>query len=121
MRVIRGWSTDPNRPATDPLLEKDWSFFLEFRGGNVCDPLNGKWFSEPYPTRVIRFFCKWPIFPFISWRFKNKCGYLGAKIYGADADAYLNWMPKEDVYVGSQALCFSARPFATVSKEDQRG
>lgn len=36
------------------------------------------------------------------------------KLYGADPEAYKNWMPKEDVYPGSQAVCFSLRPFATI-------
>lgn len=34
---------------------------------------------------------------------------LGAKVYGADAPEYVNWMAAEDVYAGSQAIQFSAR------------
>ena len=121
MKVIRGWSTNPDRPSDDPLLEKPYSLFIEFRGGDICDPQSGNWFQAPFPTRVWRAFLKYPLIPFISWRFKNKGGYLGAKIYGADSEAYLNWMPNEDVYTGSQAICISFRPFATISKEaDQK-
>ena len=119
MKIIRGWSTDPARNPMDPLLEKNWSFFLEFRGGDICDPVSiggmgGNWFDPPYPKHVMRWFCKWPILPFISWRCKKRQGYAGFKAYGADSEHYLNWMKHEDVYPGSQALCFSLRPFASV-------
>ena len=116
MRVIRGLSTNKEHPLTSPFPLTN-GVFIELRGGNICDPVfGGNWFSEPYPKHVLRFFCPWAILPFISWRFGNRGGYIGLKAYGADPEAYLNWMPKEDVYEGSQALCFSARPFATITK-----
>lgn len=34
---------------------------------------------------------------------------MGAKVYGADSPAYVNWMDAEDVYFGSQAIQFSGR------------
>ena len=115
MNVIRGWSTDRTRPLTDPLLEKN-GLFIEFRGGDVLDPvqISGNWFTPPFPSRVLRFFCKYPIFPFISYRLGKKGGYIGAKAYGADSEAYKNWMKPEEVYDGSRALCFSFRPFASM-------
>ena len=102
----------PDRYLKDPLLEKN-GLWIEFRGGDVCDPVFGNWFSPPWPKYVIRFFCKYPVLPWISWRIGKWVGYVGFKAYGADPKAYLNWMPAEDVYLGSDALCLSARPFAS--------
>lgn len=122
MKIIRGWSSDPSRPVDDPLLEKEWSFFIEFRGGDIYSPVpwsKGNWFTFPYHQKTYKWFCKWPIIPFISWRFKNKGGYLGAKVYGVDSPEYLKWMPSEYVYPGSQAICITIRPFATITKEKQ--
>lgn len=113
MKVIRGFSTDRTRSVVDPLLERN-GIFIELRGGNVCTPLNGDWFGPVFPTRVWRWFCRWPVLPFVAWRWGGKGGYVGFKAYGADSLAYLNWMPIDDVYTGSQALCLSVRPFATM-------
>ena len=123
MKVIRGFSTDKDQPSTSPFRDRN-GIFLEFRGGDFCHPdlwhpfSGGKWFTEPFfnPNRVTRFFFKWPLFPFISYRFGNRVGYAGAKIYGADAQAYKRWLPPSDVYEGSQAIMFSIRPFAKVDK-----
>lgn len=117
MIVIRGYSSDPARSLMDPLLENRWSIFFELRGGDVCDPLNGNWFSAPYPTRVWRWFCKRPVLPFLAWRLGKKGGYIGFKAYGVDSPEYRNWpagILPEDVFDGSQALCLSFRPFATI-------
>lgn len=119
MKVIRGYSTDPKRSVVDPLLEKNWDFFFELRGGDVLDPLTvaglgGTWFGPKYPWAYIHFFVKWPILPFFAWRFKNRHGYLGWKCYGVDSPHYLKWMKPEYVYDGSQALHFSVRPGARV-------
>ncbi len=46
---------------------------------------------------------------FITWNLFGWRGYLGAKVYGADAPEYKFWMPAEDVYDGSQAIQFSGR------------
>ncbi len=113
MKVIRHYGNKLDRSATDPLLEDD-GFWWELRSGDVLDPLNGKWFEEPFPTRIWKFFCNLPVLPFISWRIGSKAGYIGFKIYGADSPAYLNWMNPDDVYEGSQAMCLSARPFTTM-------
>lgn len=83
---------------------------LALRGGDVLHPLGtGDWFKPPYFARVLRFWCRWPVLPWITWNLWGWRGYLGAKIYGADAPAYRNWMPAADVYAGSRALQFSAR------------
>ena len=112
------YRNDPERKLTDPLPELGGrKFIFRLYSGDVCDPLNGNWFVPPFPTRVIRFFCKLPILPFIAWKwpFFKKAGYIGAKLYGVDPEAYKNWMPEEDVFDGSQAVCLSLRPFATIS------
>jgi len=80
------------------------------RWGDVLHPLGqeGNWFKPPYFTEILRFYSYIPI-PFLSWNLWGWRGYLGVKVYGADALEYLNWMPAEDVYDGSQAIQFSAR------------
>ena len=123
MNVIRGFSTDNNQSLTSPFRDRN-GIFIEFRGGDFCHPdfwhpfSGGQWFAPPFfnPLRMMRFFLKWPILPFISYRFGNRCGYFGAKAYGVDAPAYKNWLPPRDVYIGSTAIMFSARPFATADK-----
>ncbi len=115
MKVIRGWSSNPSRPLKDPLLESN-GIFIEFRGGDFCDPIDGgQWFGPKYPKKFLRFFLAYPLIPFISWRAGNRGGYLGAKAYGADPEVYKSWMNPEDVYEGSNALCFSFRPFADLT------
>ena len=118
MRVTRGFSTDHDRSVTQPLNTRKWSVFFELRGGDVCDPLNGNWFKPPFPTRVWRWFCKRPVLPFLSWRFSTKGGYVGFKAYGFDSPEYKLWPGdyEADVYPGSQALCLSFRPFATIKE-----
>lgn len=114
MKIIRGWSNKPERSVTDPLLE-DNGLWIEFRGGDVCDPFFGNWFEPPWPKLVWRWYCQWPILPWISWKLGKKGGYIGFKAYGADNDPYINWIkPPSEVYPGSQALCFSIRPFASI-------
>ena len=122
MRVTRGYSNHPTRPIQDPLLEADGIWF-ELRGGDVFDPIGGNWFEEPYPKRWIRFFAKRNWLPFFSYRWGRvgKMGYMGFKAYGVDSPKYKQWMPEpKEVYEGSQALCFSLRPFASIEKEDSR-
>lgn len=113
MKVIIGWSNKPDRNYKDPLLEGN-GLWIEFRGGDVCDPIGGNWFTEPFPKTVIRFSTSLAWLPWISWKVGKKGGYIGFKAYGADSDAYKNWMKPEEVYDGSEALCFSIRPFATI-------
>ena len=147
MRIIRDLSSNPSRPATDPVLEEN-GLFIEFRGGDYCHPRgSGDWFKPPYFKSVARFYWPltltylvalwwvyasiclwWPLFfchlinpgLFISWRTPWKAGYWGAKIYGVDSEAYKNWLPENEVYAGSQALMFSIRPFIDTQKEDAR-
>ena len=79
------------------------------RWGDVCHPLGtGDWFKPPYFTKVLRFYSYLPL-PFIAWNLFGWRGYLGAKVYGADASAYKCWMNPADVYDGSQAIQFSGR------------
>jgi hypothetical protein len=83
---------------------------LALRWGDVLHPLGqeGNWFKPPYFTRILRFYSYVPL-PFIAWNLWGWRGYLGAKVYGADAPEYKFWMNPDDVYVGSQAIQFSAR------------
>lgn len=82
---------------------------LALRWGDVCHPLGtGDWFKPPYFSRVLRFFSYIPL-PFIAWNLFGWRGYVGAKVYGADSPAYVNWMDAVDVYEGSQAIQFSVR------------
>lgn len=85
---------------------------IQWRGGDVIRPLNGNWMDPPYPTWVVKFYCPWRILPFIRWRFGTKnptVGYAGFKAFGVDLKAYENWLPKERVRVGSEALTPSWR------------
>lgn len=116
MRVIRGLSTNRNQPATSPFPAAN-GLFIELRGGDVCDPIGAgsNWFSPPFPRHVIRYFCRWPVLPYLSWRFGRRAGYLGWKIYGVDSPVYGQWLCQpSEVYDGSQALSLTARPFATI-------
>lgn len=94
--------TNPKRSA--------FGITFALRWGDVCHPLGseGNWFHPPYFTEVLRFYSYIPL-PFISWNLFGWRGYLGAKVYGADAPEYRNWMNPFDVYVGSQAIQFSGR------------
>ena len=95
--------TNPKRSA--------FGVTLAFRWGDVCHPLgsNGNWFHAPYFNKVLRYYSYLPM-PFISWNlFGFWRGYLGAKVYGADAPEYKFWMNPADVYDGSQAIQFSGR------------
>ncbi len=58
-----------------------------------------------------------PLVPgvWVSYRIGNKGGYYGWKIYGADSEAYKNWMHPFEVYDGSQAMMLSIRPSATIN------
>lgn len=114
MKVSRGFSTHPQHPITAPFLSSG-GLMVEFRGGDFCHPLGaGDWFKPPYFEKVARFFVRFPVLPFISYRIGNRAGYFGAKAYGVDSPEYKNWLPAEDVFDGSQAIMFSIRPFATI-------
>lgn len=117
MKATCHYRNDPERGLTDPVLEPGGRrFVFRLYSGDVMRPLDGKWFEEPYPTRVLRFFCRLPVLPFITfrWPFLDKACYIGFKVFGVDSPAYLNWLPTSEVYPGSQALCPSFRPFANL-------
>lgn len=100
MRVFgSGVSTDPKRPG------------LFLRGGDVCDPKDGDWFKPPWPKIVVRRWVPNPTLPFLCLKIGRFGFYVGWKVYGVDAPEYKNWLPPEEVYVGSLALCLTARTF----------
>lgn len=99
----------PGEVTTNPKRET-FGITFALRGGDVLHPLGqGDWFKPPYFSRILRFWCPLPVMPWITWNLFGWRGYLGAKVYGADSDAYKNWMPAEDVCPGSLALQFSGR------------
>ena len=121
MKVEVLYRNDPERPLTDPVVEKDGrKFVFRLYRGSICDPILGtlfgyKWFEEPYPKYVLKVNSKIPL-PFISfkWPFLNRGCYLGWKVYGVDSEAYKNWIDPTEVYNGSQAMCLTIRPFANL-------
>lgn len=64
--------------------------------------------EAPYFSRVLRFW-SYVLLPFSAWNLWGRRGYLGAKVYGVDSPAYVNWIDAHDVYDGSQAIQFSGR------------
>lgn len=102
-------TTSPDLPLTSPYRTTN-GVTLAFRWGDVCHPIgsSGNWFTPPYFTKVLRFYSRIPL-PFITLKFGGFRAYVGAKIWGCDSDAYKNWLPKEIVYEGSQAIQFSIR------------
>lgn len=100
--------------TTDPF-PKATGVQFQWRGGDVCHPIGGgDWFKPPYFARVWRWYCSWPVLPYFAWRIGNRGGYIGFKCYGADSEAYKNWMNPADVYPGSMALQLSARLAAKI-------
>lgn len=124
MKITCHYRNDPERGLTDPVLEKTGRrFVFRLYSGDWLDPIHislfksGNWFNPPFPTNVIHRFVKWPVLPFIAWKwpFMDKAGYLGFKLYGVDNDVYSQWLTTQDqIYDGSQAVCFSFRPFASI-------
>ena len=105
MRVLQF----PGTPTTNPKRDA-FGITFALRGGDVCHPLGrGEWFKPPYFSRVLRFWCPLPVLPWVSWRLWGWRGYVGAKVFGADAAEYCHWLPPGDVYAGSMAIHFSAR------------
>ena len=70
----------------------------------------------PYVSLTPAFLCNPGMF--ISWRFGNHGGYIGAKAYGVDSPEYKKWPAmknlQHEIYDGSQAIMFSVRPHATL-------
>lgn len=114
MKVLRGRSTNPAQPATSPFPLEN-GVFVELRGGDFRMPVGkGNWFSVPYFTACWRKHWSRAWIPFISYRWGNRGGYIGAKIYGADSPTYATWLAPGEDYPGSQAIMLSCRPFATL-------
>lgn len=119
MKVEALYRNDPERQLTDPVLESGVRWFvLRIYSGDFLDIFGGGWFDpEKPPKKVIRKVLRF--MPFIAWRWPgtNRSGYIGFKLFGVDSPNYVTFqgvMP-QDVYVGSQACCFSFRPFATAN------
>lgn len=105
-------SAAEQRPLSHHSFRETQGIDIKWRGGDVVRPLNGNWMDPPYPTKVIHFFCRWRILPFIRWRFGKKnptVGYAGFKAFGVDLEAYKNWLPLEHIHEGSEALTPSWR------------
>jgi hypothetical protein len=117
VRISVLYRNDHERPLTDPVPEIGGRWFvLRIYSGDYCDPIGGTWFD---PQKLPRFVLRARMFfmPFIAWRWPfSKAGYAGFKLFGVDSPAYKNWLPLEEVYEGSQACCFSLRPFAGLVK-----
>jgi hypothetical protein len=106
---------------------------LKFRllGGDMYEPSQERipfpetppgtkldWFNS-VPVSVVRKYFPIPCCPFISIGWQEYGFYIGAKIFGFDLEAYKRYPeidPAKDVYVGSQAFCWSVRP--TTSRHD---
>ena len=117
MKVSVLYRNDPERPIKDPVLEPGGrKFVFRLVRGDYCDPFGGQWFGPDYPVRVIRWRFTWLAFPFVAfkWPFLDRAFYFGAKVYGADAPEYLDWMGDQDVGPDSVAFCISFRPFASM-------
>lgn len=120
MRVVCHYRNDPERELTDPLPELGGRrFIFRLYSGDWLDPIGigTNWFEPPFPQHVLHLRVRWPILPFIAWRwpFTKRGGYLGFKLYGVDVPVYGQWLcPPEEVYPGSQAVCLTARPFANL-------
>lgn len=120
MKISIIYRNDPERPIDDPLPEiGGHKLIFRIMKGDWLDPywppFGNSWFNPPFPTRVLH--VKIPFAPFIAWKwpFFNKAGYIGWKVYGVDAPQYKEWLTApENVYDGSQALCLSFRPFASI-------
>lgn len=115
MKVEVLYRNDPERPLTDPVLEPGArAFVLRVYRGDFLDILGGAWFDPTRPPwRVLR--AKLAFMPFIAWRWPGtkRGGYFGFKLYGVDSPNYRTFVHPSEVYEGSQACCFSFRPFAT--------
>lgn len=114
MKVQLIYSNRPEFSLTTPF-PADNGVLVRFMRGDVCDPYLDPdgWFGPKRPAFTFRYVARIPL-PYLAWRFGKHAGYIGWKCYGVDSEAYKGWLPPEDVYPGSQALCLTARPFATV-------
>lgn len=122
MKITCHYRNDPERGLTDPLPELGGRrFVFRLYSGDWLDPIwplfGNTWFHPPFPSKVFHLRCRWPLLPFIAWKwpFVNKAGYLGFKLYGVDNAVYAQWLCRvEEIFDGSQAVCLSVRPFASL-------
>lgn len=115
------YRNDPERPLDDPVPEPGGrKFIFRLYSGDWLDPAlswGSNWFHPPFPKVVLHLNVKWPVLPFVAWKwpFMDRAFYGGWKRYGVDSEAYKQWLCKpEEVYPGSKALCLSIRPFARI-------
>lgn len=107
MRVF-GTSNDP-LPWTNPFPTIDTDdgipgedgFIWALRGGDVCSPD-----SWGLPVHVKRWYCRWPVLPFFSYRRGRFGFYIGWKCFGVDNVALKGFpsINQAEVYDGSVAL-----------------
>ena len=124
MKVICHYRNDPERGLTNPLPEIGGRrFIFRLYSGNIFSPIFGTlfgehWFEPPFPKYIWNAFCKYPLLPFIAWRWPGttRGGYLGFKLFGVDPEVYKQWIDPKEVYQGSQAVCLTVRPFANLMK-----
>lgn len=128
MKVTIHYRNDPERDLTDPLPELGGrKFIARLYSGDVACPLWGTlfgegWFNPPFPKQLIKFSTKYPVLPFVSfkWPFLDRACYIGFKLYGVDHNVYSQWLcGPEDIYPGSQALCLTLRPWANLKVENK--
>lgn len=86
-----------------------WKSGFYLRGGDVVRPLNGKWFGPEWPTKIVHFFMPIRCLPFLSVLVGKYGFYVGFKCFPVNHDEYRNWLPSEEVFEGSVALCPSLR------------
>ena len=127
MKVTCLYRNDPERALTDPVLESTGRAWVHrIYTGSFAEPEQGAdWFGPNYPKNPTIKDLTGKRCHFFAWRYPDwvpfiggKAGYAGYKIYGFDSPAYLNWpgITEADVFEGSQALCFTCRPFATIKE-----
>jgi hypothetical protein len=120
MQVDVIYRNDPERGLTDPVPELGGrKFIFRILKGDWLDPywplFGNSWFNPPFPTKVLHIKLPFAFFVAWKWPFVNKGGYVGWKVYGVDHEVYKTWLTSEEnIYDGSQALCLSFRPFATI-------
>jgi hypothetical protein len=110
--TYRVLSKDEPLPLQHHNFRETQGIDIVWRGGDVIRPIGGNWMSEPWPKRVLHFFCPLRVLPLVRWRFGTEhptVGYAGFKAFGVDLEAYKNWMPGEHVHDGSVALTPSWR------------
>jgi hypothetical protein len=113
-------AADPQTPWKKPYPKGRVGIKLRLAGGDVCDPLLKRrapgvpedakldWFNS-LPALLLRFATKRACIPYIALGAGRFGWYCGGKIYGMDLDWYKKWTPAEDVYDGSNAICFTMR------------